>query len=125
MFGPNARLGSAETLRLAIAATPLHLGGDTLNLTVSIGCRSFLPKFELAEIMRTADQAAYRAKANGRNRVEVFEKDRDDRPAAAKPKPVDDASRDVVPSMAPSLEDLSTLQPTKRSKNDLATQASS
>jgi diguanylate cyclase (GGDEF)-like protein len=58
-----------EKLRSSIAAEPI----DGHEVRVSIGIASF-PHSQVAteaELFRTADQALYRAKMNGRNRVEI------------------------------------------------------
>jgi two-component system cell cycle response regulator len=63
----------AEKLRLAIATNPLSVGGSPLGVTISLGVAS-IPhsRFENPEaLLRAADQALYRAKKNGRNRVDM------------------------------------------------------
>ena len=73
----------AEKLRLAIASTPLSISGCPLSVTISLGVAS-IPhsRFETPEaLVRAADQALYRAKKNGRNRVDVER--RRERPAGA------------------------------------------
>ncbi|HEX8586953.1 sensor domain-containing diguanylate cyclase [Pseudomonas sp.] len=62
----------AEKLRLAIEALP-PFGDDTLPITVSIGVATHLPiSHDVPEpLFHAADRALYRAKKNGRNRVEV------------------------------------------------------
>ncbi|WP_419789365.1 sensor domain-containing diguanylate cyclase [Pseudomonas petrae] len=62
----------AEKLRLAIEALP-QFADDTMPITVSIGVATHLPTTDdLPEpLFYAADRALYRAKKNGRNRVEV------------------------------------------------------
>jgi diguanylate cyclase (GGDEF)-like protein len=47
-------------------------GADTHSVTVSIGIGLYIPgtQQDLASLLSTADEALYRAKAKGRNRVE-------------------------------------------------------
>lgn len=62
----------AERLRLYVADQPfeLEIGPKKLNLTISIGVACSETSDETpAELMRRADQALYRAKRDGRNRV--------------------------------------------------------
>ena len=42
-----------------------------LNVTVSIGLAESQPKLDVAEVIQMADKALYRAKQNGRNRLEI------------------------------------------------------
>ncbi|HEX4871156.1 MAG TPA: sensor domain-containing diguanylate cyclase [Nevskiaceae bacterium] len=59
-------------LRLAEQAVALE-GGRSLGFTVSIGIASLRPHTrDLAELLRNADAALYRAKREGRNRCEVW-----------------------------------------------------
>lgn len=62
----------AERLRIAMADTPLVVGGLRLSLTVSIGVSGFMTEDAngLAALKR-ADAAMYMAKQAGRNRVHV------------------------------------------------------
>jgi len=62
----------AEKLRLAIEALP-PFANDTAPITVSIGVATHLPvTHDLpGALFQAADRALYRAKRNGRNRVEV------------------------------------------------------
>jgi two-component system cell cycle response regulator len=62
----------AERLRMYVADEPFKIEscGKSLNLTISIGVACSEGRSdEPAEIMRRADQALYRAKRDGRNRV--------------------------------------------------------
>jgi len=64
----------ANRIRQAIASTPISLpSGAVLTVTVSIGISAWLPGEEdMGAAIKRADQALYRAKQNGRNRVEVY-----------------------------------------------------
>jgi diguanylate cyclase (GGDEF)-like protein len=62
----------AERLRERIAATPLRTEGLVVPMTVSVGVAAFNhhdPDWEA--VLRRADEALYRAKTHGRNRVDV------------------------------------------------------
>lgn len=62
----------AERLREAIAATPANTESGAIAFTVSIGVTAITPGDAGSEaILSRADAALYRAKSNGRNRVEV------------------------------------------------------
>jgi diguanylate cyclase (GGDEF)-like protein len=64
-------LDVAERIRRNFEATSLTMGDDTLSATVSIGVAvSADQNKDLAALLMEADRALYRAKANGRNRVE-------------------------------------------------------
>ncbi len=71
---PQARL-LAERVREAVAATPVPLpDGSTALLTVSLGVAvSSISGFDLEQLLSDADDALYRAKRAGRNRVELAE----------------------------------------------------
>jgi diguanylate cyclase (GGDEF)-like protein len=69
-------LDVAERIRRNFEATSLTIGGDTLSATVSIGVAiSADQNKDLATLLMEADRALYRAKANGRNRVERAEEE--------------------------------------------------
>ncbi|MFO0694125.1 MAG: GGDEF domain-containing protein [Polyangiales bacterium] len=68
----------AERVRLAIAELTVGIGGaEVLHVTASAGCAAFAPEtnVDADEVVKSADAAMYRAKAKGRNRVEVAEED--------------------------------------------------
>ncbi len=74
---PDADLAGAEhlaeRLRAALATTPVPLEvGGILSLSISIGVTPFLAKDgKTSDILGRADRAMYRAKDQGRNRVET------------------------------------------------------
>jgi diguanylate cyclase (GGDEF)-like protein len=62
----------AERLRAAFEATAHKVAERTLTATVSVGVAiSDAASSDLAALLDVADQALYRAKALGRNRVEL------------------------------------------------------
>lgn len=66
----------AERIRAAIEKVNFAtMSGAELKVTVSIGMAQLCSKFDSDSLIRRADEASYRAKRNGRNRVEVFEAD--------------------------------------------------
>ena len=81
---PQARL-LAERVREAVAATPVPLpDGSTALLTVSLGVAvSSISGFDLDQLLSDADDALYRAKRGGRNRVELVKEPAAEAGAAA------------------------------------------
>ncbi|MFZ5866185.1 MAG: diguanylate cyclase [Thermodesulfobacteriota bacterium] len=66
----------AERLRHEVAETLLTADSRPVHITLSIGVTVAGPELgNLATLLKNADQALYKAKNNGRNRVEVFEPD--------------------------------------------------
>ena len=64
----------AEQLRADLARHPCTYQGQTIDLTTSIGVCAGLPdSADSEQLLQQADQALYRAKAAGRNRVESYE----------------------------------------------------
>lgn len=78
-ISPEQAAALAERIRQAVSETPLEIsGGQNLNLTVSIGVAGMVlgrndPDLKTAaeRLLAEADAALYRAKQNGRNRVEL------------------------------------------------------
>jgi len=63
----------AEKLRNSVASSTIRVGETSHQVTVSVGIAN-VPHSQVRdaeELFRAADQALYRAKANGRNRVEM------------------------------------------------------
>ncbi|CAI8923062.1 Diguanylate cyclase DgcP [Pseudomonas sp. IT-196MI5] len=65
-----AGLKLLESLRASIEACPFHFKGEPVTITVSIGMTAFRPGEHGDQVLKRADQALYRAKNAGRNRVE-------------------------------------------------------
>jgi diguanylate cyclase (GGDEF)-like protein len=61
----------AERLRATFEQQVVPADGAEVRFTVSIGIVTFATGISIAEAMERADQALYRAKQNGRNRVEI------------------------------------------------------
>ncbi|NWB30448.1 GGDEF domain-containing protein [Pseudomonas gingeri] len=66
-----AGLKLAESLRAAIEACPFHFKGERVTITVSIGVSAFKAGERSDHVLKRADEALYRAKDAGRNRVET------------------------------------------------------
>lgn len=62
---------AAERLRQIIARAPLDLAGYSVSITASIGIAEVEANERADSIYQRADMALYKAKANGRNRVEL------------------------------------------------------
>ncbi|MGC5701579.1 diguanylate cyclase [Pseudomonas sp. NFXW11] len=60
-----------EALRAAIEACPFHFKGEPVTITVSVGLSAFKAGDRSELVIKRADQALYRAKDAGRNRVEA------------------------------------------------------
>jgi two-component system, cell cycle response regulator len=61
----------AERVRSIVAGEPIVALSVTLNVTMSLGVACGEPGAADETLIQSADQALYRAKANGRNRVEL------------------------------------------------------
>lgn len=78
LAGVNAKKGKtvADRLRETISEILVHSDeGDEVRFTVSIGISSHEISENIDTLIKTADEALYRAKENGRNRVEIFNKE--------------------------------------------------
>jgi diguanylate cyclase (GGDEF)-like protein len=76
---PGASIGAAyvaaERIRVAFAAACGKVGGLAIQATVSAGIAQAHPRSTLDSLIQAADLALYRAKIQGRDRVEVSERD--------------------------------------------------
>lgn len=59
-----------DDLRAAVEECPFHFKGERVTVTVSMGVTAFQTGERSDMALKRADQALYRAKENGRNRVE-------------------------------------------------------
>jgi len=64
-----AALRVAQALRAAVEAEGREVGGLPVGLTVSIGVAMLHPGDDIASLFKRADEALYRAKHEGRNRI--------------------------------------------------------
>ena len=60
----------AESLRAAVEACPFHFKGERVTITLSVGVTAFRSGERSDVVLKRADEALYRAKHLGRNRVE-------------------------------------------------------
>ncbi|AMB86182.1 hypothetical protein AWM79_13085 [Pseudomonas agarici] len=60
-----------ESMRAAIEASPFHFKGERVTITASIGVSAFQAGERSDHVLKRADEALYRAKGAGRNRVEL------------------------------------------------------
>ncbi|MHC8330543.1 GGDEF domain-containing protein [Pseudomonas sp. LB3P25] len=68
---PAAGAKLLENLRTSIEACPFHFKGEPVTITISMGLTAFKPGEHSDLVLKRADQALYRAKHAGRNRVEL------------------------------------------------------
>ena len=64
-------LGIVERVRSMIASSPMMAEGQPIGVTLSAGVAAWRPGRDIADMIRRADEALYRAKRGGRNRVEM------------------------------------------------------
>lgn len=68
---PSELTQAAERVRFSIAASPLLEQPERVGITVCVGATLREPNETINAVFARADQAVYRAKAGGRNRVEL------------------------------------------------------
>ncbi len=73
----------ANRVRLAFQAVGVEISGHQIGATVSIGVARMRAPVEIDILLARADAALYRAKANGRNRVEIADAGAPAMPVAA------------------------------------------
>jgi len=64
-----AAMAMAEALRQAAAAKPVNVDGESIAITTSVGVAFASVDDDFDQIVAQADEALYRAKAEGRNRI--------------------------------------------------------
>jgi diguanylate cyclase len=80
--GARRALDAAESLRAAVNAEAIRVKPHRIVLSVSIGLSELRGEDKAADLLARADAALYRAKQNGRNRVEA---DFADKPGVSAP----------------------------------------
>ena len=69
---PGLALSIAERMRRVMSAVPLDVNGVQLKLSLSLGVACTSPAAgDPTSLIHAADQALYRAKAAGRDRVDI------------------------------------------------------
>jgi diguanylate cyclase (GGDEF)-like protein len=85
-IGRERALLMAEDIRARFAEAASLVEGRPINATVSIGMvLSDDAVLDVPKLLRHADQALYRAKERGRNRVEIATADRSGKPGGMAP----------------------------------------
>ena len=67
---PAQALEVTEAMRAAVQACPFHFKGERVVITTSIGLSAFRAGEHGDQVLKRADAALYRAKEQGRNRIE-------------------------------------------------------
>jgi diguanylate cyclase (GGDEF)-like protein len=57
----------AERVRARIAASPVNIHSQLINMTISIGVTGLREEDDFRSLVRRADEALYAAKGSGRN----------------------------------------------------------
>ena len=61
----------AEKIRGRLAEAPFYAGGEAVEVTASFGVAQYEAGGEVAQLLKSADEALFVAKNKGRNRIEV------------------------------------------------------
>src|SRR5438552_4544733 len=69
--GMNDALALAERFRASICSQPIEVPGGAVSVTVSLGVAATCDMDDADQLSRVADEALYRAKHAGRNKVEL------------------------------------------------------
>ena len=70
--GEGGAIGVGEHLRSALETTELYVGGQPLQITISLGAASKQPHTpDLKALLKDADDALYTAKSMGRNQLRI------------------------------------------------------
>ena len=64
---------AAQDIRAFISDAPIEVAGHSLHLTISVGIALAANGSEAEIVLAQAEAALYRAKINGRNRIEVYD----------------------------------------------------
>jgi diguanylate cyclase (GGDEF)-like protein len=85
-FPHNRAITLSEMLRKSCSEIPFSVGKDTFSVTCSLGVSRWMAGDTADDLLKKADIALYRAKAEGRNRVHGIGYDQPigERPAAGK-----------------------------------------
>jgi len=67
---PGVALAIGDRIRMAFAMACRYVGDRAVNATVSAGLASAEPGETVDDVLKAADEALYRAKSRGRNRIE-------------------------------------------------------
>jgi diguanylate cyclase (GGDEF)-like protein len=68
----ESAIGLAERVRIIVQEKPVHFEGTDIPVTSSFGIAQAGPDFTFEDALKYADEALYKAKENGRNRVEIY-----------------------------------------------------
>ncbi|MDI6743421.1 MAG: GGDEF domain-containing protein, partial [Smithella sp.] len=63
---------TCNRLLKAFGATDIDVGSASIKITATIGITQLLPGDKIDEVIRRADEALYKGKEAGRNRVEIM-----------------------------------------------------